>query len=152
MRDLRLPGIVLLLALGVASPTRAEWVVDASGRCVRTWTPASLLRGPTAIVSAPTAPVRTAAGVFTYQSPRTGGWNTQAPFAVAGPVVAFASGAAALIDTTVWLGAGVADTVTGGYFALAPPEATELSLAPMRPPFMTPASPPRVDCCGRPVS
>ena len=45
-------GVLLLLALSLlalsASAARAEWVVDAEGKCVRSWTPASLARGPTA--------------------------------------------------------------------------------------------------------
>lgn len=132
-------AIVATLAAGV--PARAAWVVDAQGRCVREWAPAAMLRGPTAMLSAPTAPFREAAGVFTDMSPGPGIW---------GPPLAGLSFMGGLIDTVVWLGTGIADTVTGGYFAIAPTEATALGVAPMRPAFVRPAPAKPQDRCGRP--
>ena len=38
-----------------------------------------------------------------------------------------------LVESGIWLGAGLADTATGGYFEVAPEHATELSIGPERP-------------------
>jgi hypothetical protein len=40
-----------------------------------------------------------------------------------------------LVDTGVWLFTGLADTLTGGYFAIAPELATHLSVEPITPAF-----------------
>ena len=150
--SLRDGALVAALAVLVAgTPAAAKWMVGADGRCERVWTPDSLLRGPAAMLSAPTAPVRSAAGVFTYMSPKSGGWGGGGSFYVYGPIVALLSGTAGLVDTTVWLGTGLADTMTGGYWEIAPEEATELSMQPMRPAF-SPAPPPIQDRCGRPLT
>lgn len=151
-------GAVLAVALavpmlaGVARPTSAAWVVDAKGRCVEQWSPDSLVRGPTAMLMAPTAPFRNAAGVFTYGP--TGEPSTKAGFDFWEPVLAVLSGTAGVIDTGVWLGTGLADTVTGGYFAIAPYSATQLSLDPLIPPLTPDAQrraieAKRPDPCGR---
>ena len=59
-----------------------------------------------------------------------------------------------LVDGAVWLGTGLADTMTAGYFELAPEQATRLSVEPLRPGFV--AAVPRpvggngsTDPCGR---
>ncbi len=151
-------GAVLAAALAVpmlgdvAGPASAAWVVDARGRCVEQWSADSLVRGPTAMLMAPTAPFRNAAGVFAYAPPPEPG--TKAGFDFWEPVVAVLSGTAGVIDTGVWLGTGLADTVTGGYFAIAPYSATELSLDPLIPPLVSDAQrraieAKRPDPCGR---
>src|SRR5215510_10609638 len=106
------------------------------------------------MLMSPTVPFRNAAGVFTYQSPDTGGWTGQGSFFFWGPALALVSGAAGVVDTCVWLGTGLADTMTGGSFAIAPAHATELSLDPLIPPFMSEAQrhsieAKRPDPCGR---
>ena len=150
-------GAVLAAALGVpmltgvAGPASAAWVVDAKGRCVPQWSPDSLVRGPTAMLMAPTAPFRNAAGVFAYGPPPE---PSSKGFDFWEPVVAVLSGTAGVIDTGVWLGTGLADTLTGGYFAIAPYRATQLSLDPLIPPFVSEAQQhaieaKRPDPCGR---
>jgi hypothetical protein len=132
------------LGAGLVARAGAAWIVDPQGSCVREWTPASIGRGPTAVLEAPTAPFRTAAGVFTDMRPSPGAWGVP----LCG--LAFVGG---LVDTVAWLGTGLADTLTGGYFEVAPAEATVLGLRPLRPPFASrsPAAPPR-DPCGRPLA
>ena len=137
---------------GVAGPAAAAWVVDAQGKCVEQWSPESLVRGPTAMLMAPTAPFRNAAGVFAYAPPPEPG--TKAGFDPWEPVVAVLSGTAGVIDTGVWLGTGLADTLTGGYFAIAPYRATQLSLDPLIPPLTSDGQrraieAKRPDPCGR---
>ncbi|HLK13031.1 MAG TPA: hypothetical protein VKW76_16770 [Candidatus Binatia bacterium] len=136
---MRILGAAALVAV-LAAPAGAAWVVDGAGRCVREWTPASMGRGPTAMLEAPTAPFRTAAGVFTEMTPSPGAWG--APLAG----LAFVGG---LVDTVAWLGTGLADTLTGGYWEIAPREATALGLAPLRPPFARAPQTPPQDPCGR---
>jgi hypothetical protein len=142
-------ALPILTVAGAAERASAEWVVDAKGECVEQWSPASMLRGPTAMLMSPTAPFRSGAGVFAYQ-----GSTTQRGFEFWGPVTAVLSGAVGVIDTCVWLGAGLADTVTGGYFRIAPYRATQLSLDPLIPPFVPDAQQraieaKRPDPCGR---
>jgi hypothetical protein len=142
-------ALAILTVAGAAERASAEWVVDARGKCVEQWSPASMLRGPTAMLMSPTAPFRSGAGVFAYQ-----GWTTQRGFEFWGPVMAVLSGAVGVIDTCVWLGTGLADTVTGGYFRIAPYRATQLSLDPLIPPFVPDAQQraieaKRPDPCGR---
>jgi hypothetical protein len=137
---------------GVTGPASAAWVVDASGKCVQRWSPDSLVRGPTAMLMAPTAPFRNAAGVFAYAPPPEPGTKAGVDFWQ--PVVAVLSGTAGVIDTGVWLGTGLADTVTGGYFGIAPYRATQLSLDPLIPPLMSDGQrraieAKRPDPCGR---
>jgi hypothetical protein len=132
------------LVVGLVARAGAAWVVDGAGRCVREWTAASMGRGPTAMLEAPTAPFRTAAGVFTEMTPSPGAWGVP----LCG--LAFVGG---LVDTVAWLGTGLADTLTGGYWEIAPREATVLGVTPLEPPFArrSPAAPPR-DPCGRPLA
>jgi hypothetical protein len=123
--DLRLVLLASLLALP-ASLARAE--ADSAP-----WTSASLLRGPTAMANAPLVPFRSAAG----------GAHVALDDPVAGvkrriilvPALTLGGGAMGLVDAGLWLVAGLADTFTGGYFALAPEPATHFSLDPIRPAF-----------------
>ncbi len=137
---------------GVAERASAEWVVDARGKCVERWSPGSLLRGPTAMLMAPTAPFRHAAGVFSYEPPNPGAGKEG--FDPWGPVTAVLAGTVGVLDSGVWLGTGLADTVTGGYFAIAPHRATQLSLDPLIPLLMSEGQrnaieAKRPDPCGR---
>jgi len=138
-------GVLALVALA-APPARAAWERDAQGRCVRVWTPASLGRGPLAMVDAFTAPPRTAVGATRFladdPTPRSG-----VATVVLYPVMGTAGFVAGFIDTGVWLGTGLVDTLTGGYFAVAPEEATVPSFAPLRPVFMTNTPAPQPDPC-----
>ena len=112
---------VLAASLGHAKEGHAYWTTD------------SLLRGPTAIVNAPLAPVRTAIGGAQLA--------TDDPVAdmkrkiMLTPLLTLGGGAMGLIDAGVWLVTGLADTLTGGYFAIAPELATHLSVEPITPPF-----------------
>jgi hypothetical protein len=139
--------LAILAVEGAGDRAWAEWVVNSRGECVEQWSPASMLRGPTAMLMAPTAPFRSGAGVFAYET-------MQGNLAFWGPVLAVLSGAVGVIHTGVWLGTGLADTLTGGYFAIAPYRATQLSLDPLIPPFVSEAQQhaieaKRPDPCGR---
>src|SRR5262245_28654722 len=144
---------LMLAGLLVARATvgHGAWVVDANGACVEQWSSSDVLRGPTAIVNAPLLPVRTFAGGAEYAWNNTEWWPWQ--IAVLGPAVTIFSGAAGVIEAVWWVGTGLADTLTGGYFALAPEAATELSLQPKVPGIITDANPPPApqDRCGRPT-
>jgi hypothetical protein len=131
--------LAALTVVGAGGTAWARWIVDAKGQCVEQWSPTSMLRGPTAMVMSPTAPFRNGAGVFAYQSPDAQAGSAPSGSAYWTPVLAVLSGAAGIIDTCVWLGTGLADTVTGGYFAIAPEDATRLSLEPLIPPFVSEA-------------
>ena len=128
-------ALAIPMVTGVAGRASAEWVVDARGKCVERWSPGSLLRGPTAMLMAPTAPFRHAAGVFTYESPNPG--SGKQGFDPWVPVTAVLAGSVGILDSGVWLGTGLADTVTGGYFAIAPYRATEVSFDPLIPLLMS---------------
>src|SRR6266436_818833 len=116
-----LRGPALAVIVLWASGALAAWVVNERGECVRAWTPASLVRGPAAMVNAPLLPLRSAVG-------------------------------GVLVESVIWLGTGLTDTATGGYFEMAPDEATRLGVEPVRPTFIAAAPrPPREsgDRCGR---
>ncbi len=68
------------------------------------------------------------------------------------PTLAVVGGAMGLVESVIWFGTGLTDTATGGYFEIAPDEATRLAVGPVRPPFGADARrPPRewFDPCGR---
>ena len=68
------------------------------------------------------------------------------------PMLAVVGGGIGLVESAVWLGSGLADTATGGFFEIAPEEATRLGVAPVRPPFLPDARRPlreSADRCGR---
>jgi len=131
-----------------ASRTLAAWVVDDRGDCVRQWTSESLLRGPTAVLNAPLVPFRSAVGgVQMARDDHAPGTERKI---LLPPLLAVAGGATGLVESGVWLGAGLADTLTGGYFELTSDGAARLSAAPTRPPLATTvASTATTDPCGR---
>jgi len=138
--------VAATLLLGDVGPAAAAWEVNAVGRCVEVWTPASLLRGPTALLMAPTAIPRAVAGAITSMDElRKDSPSGQS--IVASPMLMFFWGANGFVEMLIWMGTGVADTVTGGALALAPPDAVELSLAPIT--YAPVAQPPTTDRCGR---
>ena len=119
--------ILLLVTMLAACASRAH----ADDR--PPWTADALLRGPTAIVNTPLVPVRTAIGGAQLA--------TDDPVAdmkrkiMLTPLLTLGGGAMGLVDAGVWLGSGLADTLTGGYFAIAPELATHLSVEPITPAF-----------------
>src|SRR5437762_6638511 len=105
---------VLLMVVLWASGALAAWVVNETGECVRTWTPASLARGPAAMLNAPLLPFRSAAGGFLVaRDDRQQGLQRKILLA---PLLTLGGGAMGLVESGIWLGAGLADTATGGYF------------------------------------
>jgi hypothetical protein len=143
---------VIFLAAALMAPAGvacAAWTVDASGACVEQWVARDVLRGPTAIVNAPLLPFRQLAGGAEYA------WNREewSPWqiAVLGSAATGASGAWGVIESVWWTATGLADTLTGGYFALAPEEATQLSIHPEASRVLTDAGPAPTDQCGRPL-
>jgi hypothetical protein len=150
-RTTRLACVALaLLAAHAALPPRraaAEWAVDAEGDCVERWTPASLVRGPTAILMSPTAMPRAVAGAITSMGTLREDSASGSSWAAA-PVLVLFWGANGFVETIIWIGTGLADTVTGGAFSIAPDDAVELSLAPLT---YEPVAKPTTDPCGRPL-
>ena len=143
-------GVGALVAVLHASGALAAWTVNGRGECVQAWTPASLGRGPAAVLNAPLVPVRTAAGgVQEALDDRTPGGVHRKVILV--PALAGLGGAMGLVEAGVWLASGLADTLTGGYFELAPDEATALSVSPRRPLSTDTHAGPRTDACGRPL-
>jgi len=119
--------ILLLVIVLAACSSRAHAEDHAP------WTADALLRGPTAIVNTPLVPVRTAIGgaQLATDDPVA---DTKRKIMLT-PLLTLAGGAMGLVDAGVWLMAGLADTLTGGYFAIAPEQATHLSVEPITPPF-----------------
>jgi len=141
-----------LVTLSVALPARraaAAWVVDAEDECVEQWTPASLLRDPTAIVMAPTAMPRAVAGAITSMGTLRKDSASGGSLAAV-PVLVVFWGANGFLETLIWIGTGLADTVTGGAFSIAPDDAVEASLTPLT--YEPVASPATTDPCGRSLS
>jgi hypothetical protein len=136
------------LCLLVARAASAAWVTNDAGDCVREWTPASLARGPAAIANAPLMPFRSAVGgALLAGSDRTP--NPSWPRRILmPPLLTIAGGGMGLVEAGIWLGTGLADTLTGGWFEIAPEEATHLAITPVAPAFSDarPAPAPR---CGR---
>ena len=130
---------VLLMVVLRASGALAAWVVNERGECVRAWTPASLVRGPAAMLNAPLLPLRSAVGgVLVARDDRSPGMKGKI---LLPPMLAVVGGAIGLVESAVWLGSGLTDTATGGYFEVAPEEATRLGVEPVRPPFLPDAPP-----------
>ena len=148
----RLPTLLICAVLVArASLAAAAWTVDPGGACVRQWAPSDLLRGPVAIVNGPILPARTMVGgaEYAWNKPEWRWWHT----VVLGLGVTGVSGAAGVYQGVWWMGAGVADLLTGGYFEIAPQQATKRSVEPVvseviagRPPA------PTEDPCGRPLA
>ena len=147
-------GLVRVSALALvvlrASGALAAWVVNERGECVRVWTPASLVRGPAAMVNTPLLPLRSAVGgVLVARDDRSPGMQGKI---LLPPTLAVVGGGIGLVESVIWLGTGLTDTATGGYFEMAPDEATRLGVEPVRPTFIAAAPrPPREsgDRCGR---
>src|SRR2546425_337769 len=116
-----------------ASGALAAWVVNERGECVRGWTPASLVRGPAAILNAPPLPPRSGVGGgLAARDDRSPGVQGKI---LLPPTLAVVGGAMGLVESVIWFGTGLTDTATGGYFEIAPDKATQLGLEPVRPPF-----------------
>src|SRR2546429_9818033 len=128
---------VLLMVVLWASGALAAWVVNETGECVRAWTPASLVRGPAAMLNAPLLPLRSAVGgVLVARDDRSPGMKGKI---LLPPMLAVVGGAIGLVESAVWLGSGLTDTATGGDFEVAPEEATRLRVEPGRPPVLSDA-------------
>jgi hypothetical protein len=137
-------ALVLLIAAGPTT-TLGAWVVNERGACVRSWTPASLARGPAAMLNAPLLPFRSAAGgVVLARDDRSPGVRGKI---LLPPMLAVAGGAMGLVESGIWLGAGLVDTATGGYFEVAPEEATHLDIRPITPAFVADARRPVTSRC-----
>jgi len=143
-------GLALALIVLWARGALAAWVVNERGECVRAWTPASLVRGPAAMLNAPLLPLRSAVGgVLVARDDRSPGMQGKI---LLPPTLAVVGGGIGLVESVIWLGTGLTDTATGGYFEMAPDEATRLGVEPVRPTFIAAAPrPPREsgDRCGR---
>ncbi|SRR5947207_9040848 len=115
-----------------ASGALAAWVVNERGECVRAWTPASLVRGPAAVLNAPLLPFRSMVGGVLAGEDRSPGIQAKI---LLPPTLAVVGGAMGLVESVIWFGTGLTDTATGGYFEIAPDEATRFAVGPVRPPF-----------------
>src|SRR5690242_9455935 len=99
------PRPVLVVVLLAA---RASLAHATAGR--PSWTASSMLRGPTAIVNAPLAPVRTAiGGAHVAIDDPVPGVKRKIMLA---PLLTLGGGAMGLVDAGVWLVTGLADTLT----------------------------------------
>ena len=109
-----------------------------------------LVRGPAAMLNAPVLPFRSVAGgVLLAREDQVPGMQRKI---LLPPTLAVVGGAMGLVESIIWFGTGASDTVTAGYFEVAPDEATRLAVGPVRPPFGGDArSPARewADRCGR---
>ena len=119
-RRAALRGLAVALVLGFSLDAGAVdlWVGDGSGQCVKSWSPASLVRGPRAMLGALLLPFRSLAGGF------TGG--------VAAAVLSPFSLVVGLAEAGSWFIAGALDTATAGSLGLAPTGATQLTLRPLK--------------------
>jgi hypothetical protein len=141
------PTLLVLLAVLLPGPAGATWVVDERGECVEEWTTASLARGPAAIANAPLLPVRSAVGgVALARDDKSPGKGRSF---LLPPLLAVAGAGMGLIEGGIWLGTGLVDTLTGGYFSVAPDEATHLGVDPVTPLFVTDVRRDVTDPCGR---
>jgi hypothetical protein len=141
---------LILFALLSVRPVAAAWVVDPQGACVEEWRSGDLLRGPTAIANAPLVPFRSAVGGWQLaREDQQGGIQRKlmlpAMLTLGGAVMGTA-------EAVIWLGTGLADTLTGGVFTIAPDEATTLSASARRPSLIADTRPPTTDKCGRAVT
>jgi hypothetical protein len=144
---------MLIGALQAPTNVRGAWVVDEQDRCVNEWRASDLLRGPIAITNSPFLPLRSVAGglLFVLDETRDGKiWKVP----LYGTTSALVCGTFGLLESAEWVCTGFADTVTGGYFELAPDDAINVSLFPVPPPFIPDARRPAwswgwEDRCGR---
>lgn len=147
-RSVRVVAFLAVIVLR-GSLAHAAWVVNERGACVHEWTPASLGRGPAAMLNAPLLPFRSAVGGVLEARENPGPGLRGKIFLP--PILAFGGGAMGLVESVIWLGTGLADTLSGGSFELAPEEATRLAIDPVRPAFLTAAARDATDHCGRRV-
>src|SRR6185503_12166265 len=140
-------GLAAVLALWT-SGAHAVWVRNAEGDCVREWTSDSLARGPTAMLNAPLVPFRSAVGgVLLAGTDRTP--NPGLPRRILlPPLLAVVGGGMGLLESGIWLGTGLFDTLTGGYLEAAPDEATHLAAGPLAPAFSEGRPTPPESRCG----
>lgn len=108
-----------------------------------------MLRGPLAIVNAPLQPVRAMAGGAEYSWHKSD-WGPWYKF-VLGSAVTGVAGAAGVVEGAWWIGTGLADTLTGGYFELTPEAALNRSVRPELSTVISDSPPPTPteDRCGR---
>jgi hypothetical protein len=143
------PGFLLLLvvSIGLAAPAGAAWVVDEHGACVEQWRSGDLLRGPIAIANAPLVPFRSAVGGWQLaRDDQTPGLQRKVMLPA---MLTLGGGLMGVGESVLWLVSGLADTLTGGVFAIAPDEATTLSASPRRPSVIADPRGPATDPCGR---
>jgi len=145
-------GLGLLLAVGTTRTVAAStWQVDSYGNCSRVWEPGDMARGPKAMINSPMEPFRTLTGAL-LMWPEF--WKTAAfpSGLITVPALTLFSFTMGVVELPIWMLGGLADTLTGGYFEVAPDRATELSIDPIRPLFL-PVSPEvkTTDRCGRPI-
>jgi hypothetical protein len=135
MKRIRVGLVALVFGLYAAAAAHGAWVVNEEGECVREWTPASLGRGPAAMLNAPLLPFRSAAGgVQLAASDRTPKPGLPRRILLP-PLLAVAGGGMGLVESGIWLGTGLVDTLSGGYLEVAPDEATHLGVGPVTPAF-----------------
>ena len=140
--------IILVALIAQAVVAQCAWKVNAEGTCEREWESSDLLRGPGAIVNAPLLPVRQMAGGAEYA------WDKKEwrwfYTAVLGTAVTGVSGAFGMLEGAWWVVTGAADTLTGGYFEIAPERATTFGVTPELSQAFAGAPPtPTEDHCGR---
>src|SRR6266568_2530444 len=86
------------------------------------------VRGAGAMVTAPLLPLRSAVGgVLVARDDRSPGMQGKI---LLPPTLAVVGGGIGLVESVIWLGTGLTDTATGGYFEMAPDEATRLGVEP----------------------
>jgi hypothetical protein len=141
--------LVAVLCASADVAVAGQWVVNERGSCVRQWTPSSIARGPLAMTNALTFPVRqlVGGGEAGWEEPsRSTGQRV-----LLTPTMALLGLGTGIAQCLFVMGQGLADFVTGGAFDLVSDESADLSLAPMKPPFLeAPRQVPTTDPCGRP--
>jgi len=145
-------GLGLLLAVGMTrTVAAATWQVDQYGNCSRVWEPSDMARGPKAMINSPMEPFRCLTGAL-QMWPEFWKAAVVPSGLITVPALTFFSFTMGVVEMPIWMLGGLGDTLTGGYFQLAPDRATELSIDPIRPLFM-PVSPEvrTTDRCGRPL-
>lgn len=115
----RRPTRILILAAVIhsfpaSSITLAKWIVNEHDECVRVWTPASMVRGPGAMLTAPTLPMRCAiGGLGDAVQEQNSGIASTALIGVLMLLVGTVEGITAAV-------LGIVDTATAGYFEVTP--------------------------------
>ena len=107
------------------------------------------MRGPAAVLNAPLLPFRSMVGGVLAGEDRSPGIQAKI---LLPPTLAVVGGAMGPVESVIWFGTGLTDTATGGYFEIAPDEATRFAVGPVRPPFLPDARRPlreSADRCGR---